>query len=756
MNRHLTLPAACGTAMLLLIPAAGGQQLPNTPRIGYVYPAGGQQGTTAQIKVGGRFLDGVASAGISGRGVSARIIEHDKPLPPQQITSLRDKLQELLKKGNDPAARQEIADLRLRIGDSVRRNQSPVLSEIVALEVTIAPDAEPGHRLLRLGTPLGQTNPLVFSVGQLPEFREIETKTSKADAELAITLPAIANGRLIPGDVDRLQAPLRQAGQYMPGDVDRYRFQARKGQDLVIAVSARELMPYLADAVPGWFQAAVTLFDGGGRELAYDDDYRFEPDPVLHYRIPGDGDYVVEIKDALFRGREDFVYRIAIGELPFVTGIFPLGGRAGAKTAVEVSGWNLPPGKVTMDAKDRAPGVYPLSVRGAGVVSRPVPFAVDTRPEATEREPNGSQKEAQALTLPVIVNGRVDRPGDWDVFRLAGRAGDQIVAEVMARRLASPLDSSLELTDAAGRRLAFSDDHDDKGAGLITHQADSLLTATLPANGTYFLRLGDTQRKGGPEYAYRLRVSPPQPDFELRLAPSAVNIGAGGTVPVTAHVLRKDGFSGDVVLTLQDAPFGFTLSGGVVPAGQDQVRLTLTVPPRPEKEPLSLSVEGRATIGGKTIVRRAAAAEDMMQAFAYRHLVPADGLWVFVAGRGATRVPSRLLGPQPVRIPAGGTATVRVAIPPAYRTFTNLEFELSEPPKGITLRDLSLGEGSAAFVLQADAANAKPGARGNLIVTISGERTPPANSQQAAPPARRRLPIGTLPAIAFEVTDPRR
>ena len=32
---------------------------------------------------------------------------------------------------------------------------------------------------------------------------------------------------------------------------------------------------------------------------------------------------------AIYRGREDFVYRITIGELPFVTSIFPLGGRAG-------------------------------------------------------------------------------------------------------------------------------------------------------------------------------------------------------------------------------------------------------------------------------------------------------------------------------------------------------------------------------------------------------------------------------------------
>ena len=44
----------------------------------------------------------------------------------------------------------------------------------------------------------------------------------------------------------------------------------------------------------------------------------------------------------VFRGREDFIYRMALGELPFVTGIFPLGGKAGEATRVAMQGWNLP------------------------------------------------------------------------------------------------------------------------------------------------------------------------------------------------------------------------------------------------------------------------------------------------------------------------------------------------------------------------------------------------------------------------------
>ena len=54
-----------------------------------------------------------------------------------------------------------------------------------------------------------------------------------------------------------------------------------------------------------------------------------------------DGKYTIQIRDSIYRGREDFVYRITLGELPFVTGIFPLGGRAGQDVTVQLQGWNL-------------------------------------------------------------------------------------------------------------------------------------------------------------------------------------------------------------------------------------------------------------------------------------------------------------------------------------------------------------------------------------------------------------------------------
>jgi hypothetical protein len=798
MNLTRRLAILSPLAFFAVASAAEAQVAPRSPRIGYLYPAGGRQGTTFQVKLGGQFLDGASSVYVSGTGVQAAVVEHVKPLTPQQANKLKEQLAELQqkraaalggarksgKRGTPDAAKESasparkpaqraawtaedeklLAEIRRKLATFVRRPMNPTIAETVVIQVTVAPDAEPGQRELRLSTQLGLTNPLVFCVGQLPEFKEKGPSAGPAPfaakKKPAVKPKAGAKGKAgikpQPGPtetVTNITLPATVNGQILPGEVDHFRFAARKGQRLVVAASARQLIPYLADAVPGWFQATLALYDAKGNELAYDDDFRFDPDPVLFCEIPADGHYTIEIKDAIYRGREDFVYRITVGELPFVTGIFPLGGRSGEQTPVELSGWNLPVDKLTVDNTRRGPGIYPLSVRKGEWESNRVPFAVDALPQCLEKEPNDRPEHAQPLPPPAIVNGRIDRPGDCDVFRFEGRAGAQIVAEVRARRLGSPLDSFLKLTDSAGRQLAANDDYEDKGAGLVTHHADSWLSATLPADGTYYVSLSDAQHKGGPEYAYRLRIGPPQPDFEFRVVPSSINARAGATIPITVYALRRDGFAGDITLALKDPPPGFALGGAVVPAGQDQVRLTLRVPTAPQQNPYTLHLEGRATIDGREVSHPAVPAEDMMQAFAYHHLVPAREMRVAVAGRAAPKAPLvRILSQTPVKIPAGGTARVQIATP-ARALAGQIRLDLSDPPEGIAIKTVSPSALGTEIVLGSDAAKVKPGLRGNLIVVASGRRTGPAAKVKPAA-AQRVVPLATLPAIPFEIVAP--
>ena len=737
------------TVLFALIPALHAQQI--TPHVGYVYPAGGRQGTTFNVTVGGQFLDGVNTAMVSGPGVQAKMIEYVKPITQGQFTRMREQLQELAEKKKKTPAKytkedeKTVADIYKKLANFIRRPVAPAIVERVTLQITMAADAAPGERELRLGTALGLTNPLMFCVGQLPEFSRKPAKgvdeqvlaraarfrtEEKPEGPITFTVPAIING------------------QIMPGIVDRFKFQASKGQHLVVAASARELIPYISDAVPGWFQATLVLYDPKGKEVDYADHYLFHPDPVFYYEIPSEGEYTLEIKDSIYRGREDFVYRIAVGELPFLTGIFPLGGKAGAKTTVAMKGWNLPTSKLTQNTKGKDPGIYPVSVAAKGLpASNRLPFALDTLSESNEKEPNNQIKNAQRVKLPLIVNGRIDQPGDWDVFKIEGRAGEEIVAEVMARRLQSPLDSILKITDAAGKELAANDDTDDKGAGLLTHQADSWLLFKLPANGTYYLHLGDSQRKGGPQYAYRLRISHPRPDYELRVVPASLNARAGATVPITVYALRKDGFTGEIALKLKDAPSGFLLSGASVPADQDKVRLTLTVPTGRMDKPLKLHMEGHAIVQGKEVRRPGIAAEDMMQAFAYRHLV-ASGEWM-------VRVTGTMKGgnawksvDKRVQVPTGGTAQVQVIVPVA-RFSGSVHLALNEPPEGMEIENVTPIKDGFSIQFRADAKKIKPGVKGNLIVDAYLERAGTPGTLN-----KRRQALGTLPAIPFEVVAP--
>ena len=105
---------------------------------------------------------------------------------------------------------------------------------------------------------------------------------------------------------------------------------------------------------------------------------------------------------------------------------------------------------LTRPPNDAAPGTCRVAANKDGLISNAVPFVLDSLAECVEKEPNNEPSQAQKVEAPIIANGRIDQADDWDVFRIEGRAGEKLVAEVHARRLGSPLDSMLKVTDESG------------------------------------------------------------------------------------------------------------------------------------------------------------------------------------------------------------------------------------------------------------------------------------------------------------------
>ena len=97
-----------------------------------------------------------------------------------------------------------------------------------------------------------------------------------------------------------------------------------------------------------------------------------------------------------------------------------------------------------------------------------------------------------------------------------------------------------------------------------------------------------------------------------------------------------------------------------------------------------------------------------------------------------------------MRLVAGATAQVEVPVP-ARRMIDQVQFSLFEPPDGITVEKISPGRDTVAVTLRADP-KVKPGLKGNLILEAYVERQVNAKQTQ-----KRKQPLGTLPALPFEV-----
>jgi hypothetical protein len=115
--------------------------------------------------------------------------------------------------------------------------------------------------------------------------------------------------------------------------------------------------------------------------------------------------------------------------------------------------------------------------------------------------------------------------------------------------------------------------NDDGGPG---YGKDSLVHFTAPADGDYIARIADVRGAGGDNFAYRLTIRPPHPDFRLSVTPRNPNVPAGGCIPVTVTAMRMDGLDTPIEVQLPDLPSGLHATKGVVAAGQVSATLLLS------------------------------------------------------------------------------------------------------------------------------------------------------------------------------------
>jgi hypothetical protein len=475
--------------------------------------------------------------------------------------------------------------------------------------------------------------------------------------------------------------------------VDCFRFSARAGQTLVFdLLAARMELP---------LDAMLTLLDASGREIALDEDAN-DLDPLLVTTFSQDGDYTLVVRDLLYRGGERYAYRLLMGQIPFVTAVFPLGGRPGAEIDLQLLGVNLgsPTCRVAVPAATASSLVRKALLLPTGA-SNSVALATDEAPEVMEEEggearpPTGGQHPgtnddpatAQTVQVPGVVDGRLfvpapQAPGpqaapdggssrsDSDCYRFHAEKGQPLVLEVIARRLGSELDSVLAVLDATGKELATNDDAEGH---------DSRLEFTAPETGEYVARVRDLYDRQGPGYTYRLRLSA-TPDFRLSFSPDRLSVGRGGRVPLTVRSARINGFDGEIPLELTGLPPGVSVLGpSRIRTGRQEALLVLSAAPDAPLQAGPFAISGRST--GEGGVRRAAQSLEEIRGGDEQQRRPRP-----LPVAAVTEAPDVVVTAEPatVRLAPGGSVEITVKVTRREGFTGALELVVLGLPEGVS------------------------------------------------------------------------
>jgi hypothetical protein len=401
-------------------------------------------------------------------------------------------------------------------------------------------ELEVGVYPIRVQSPAGLSNILLFSIGAFPEINEEESQPGGVPH----SNDSIEKAQSLPTSAITLNGTIRGAER------DVYRLQVKAGERRVFEVDARRA----GSAI----DPVIRVVDGNGKQIARSEDAPLlSLDPRLDMTFPTAGYYYLEIHDARFSGQVQNFYRLKTGAYAYPTEVFPLGGQRGKQ--VEVS---LGPARVKADLAGANGSQVFVNLPDSPAL--PLPLAIGEFPETNEPVPS-------ALALPVTVNARLSKPAEIDKYTLAVAAGEEYIFELQARELGtSKLMGVISVFDEKGKRLASAGDTP-FAVDLFAVQAssrtagDPFLNFKVP-EGVHQITIAveDLARRGGQNYAYRLHASKGAEDLQASITTPAVNIPAGGTAIVNLSVDRR-GYAGPLTIKALNLPNGIRMAGGVIP-----------------------------------------------------------------------------------------------------------------------------------------------------------------------------------------------
>lgn len=312
---------------------------------------------------------------------------------------------------------------------------------------------------------------------------------------------------------------------------DFYRFQVKAGQTVTFDCFARRLGSPL--------DPMIVLFDARtGREypsLAADDTPGLLSDARLVHTFPTDGDYAIAVRDTIYKGGEEYRYRLRITVGPAAMMAYPpfaTRGDAVSYSFLSQNGVAIPP----RTERDLRSGWLPTSGN-----AWPVPVWPHEGTPTVEVEPNNEIKSANRLP-PGGLTARFEQKKDRDLFSLSVRKGEAWTVVARAAEIGSPCEVFLTIRDEKGGKLAESD------PTKPTARAEF----TAPADGTFFVDCEPLNYQHGPFEVYHIRAAKVEKTFAATAGSDRLAIPdtSFGLLPIIG-IERKNGFEGPIALNVK-------------------------------------------------------------------------------------------------------------------------------------------------------------------------------------------------------------
>jgi hypothetical protein len=443
------------------------------------------------------------------------------------------------------------------------------------IHLEVPKDAPLGFHSIRLATAGGISNLRLFCIDDLPQIRETDSNRSKSTPQV-ISYPCVVVGK---ADTE---------------SSDYYQIHVQAGERVSFEILGRRL--------GSAFDPQLTLYDPRtGQELPgghSNDAPGLQTDARLTYIFKEAGDYLIEVRDVMYRGGPDFWYRLRIGDFPCATVPIPMAVRRGGQVMVHFAGPMVEEVAPVEVAVPTDPALTAVSVapRGAnGLYGWPVTLAVSDHEERVEQEPNNDLAHANRIPVPGGITGQFLQSGDVDCFVFTAKKGRRYLIEAQTRELHSPTEVYMVLKDAKGKQILASNP-----------AAAPRLDFKAPADGDFTLAVEHLLYWYGPSEAYRITVTPYEPGFELSLGIDRFDISPGGITPVTILATRHD-YQGPIDMRVTGHP---SLNGHVTirpgqpsAANKPLATLFLSASPNAAMGPYSLRIQGSATIHGQSVIR---------------------------------------------------------------------------------------------------------------------------------------------------------